>query len=604
MSEPEPGSSFQSFAVCIALAASLGLAACVVSIEPIVPEADAIFDPELLGAWLEVDGDDRVEVTRADESLYEIVYASDLAERRYHARLGELGARRILDVWPAVEEDPVLAREPLLVGGHLLVELGAVGPDVVVTRVMEPESLRAALVAGDLPLEYTDAESLVLRGSTTELRAALRPFLDWPSAFAAPTEWRRVAPEATPNEPVTVPCFEAAAWREADQLFRGDPHWRGADVASSVDLGGGRTLWLFGDTWIDPSGHGTRQGAHMVSNSLGMQEGSDPSTARMSFHWGRAADGSPVAFFPDRDGESLWFGSGVRVEDRLVLFLGRTVRNTGAGLGFDHVGWTAMLVENPNDEPPAWRIRALTTPSNPFGVLVGFAASFRMGDQVYALGSPNPLKTHPIYAVRWAVDRVRQGDLADPEWWAGDRAGWVADTSSVPRWPLFDQAQTELTVHPDPATDRFLAVHTQGFGSADIVMRAAPTLTGPWSAPRMIYRPPEYHRPQVMIYAGKAHPHLAGADLALTYATNSFRFADHADPSIYFPRFVRLSRCGDPTGGAGGAGPAATAPGRAVRVPGGAPWLRNERVLSPLFLLLLYPLVLGLTGYFVTRWLT
>ena len=47
-----------------------------------------------------------------------------------------------------------------------------------------------------------------------------------------------------------------------------------------------------------------------------------------------------------------------------------------------------------------------------------------------------------------------------------------------------------------------------------------------------------------MIYAGKAHPQLEGADLVLTYATNSFEFADHfSDPTIYYPRFVRLSRC-------------------------------------------------------------
>jgi hypothetical protein len=561
MSEPEPGFPLQSLAVCMALAASMGLAACVVSIDPVVTEADAIFDPELLGVWLEVDGNDRAVVTHAGENLYEIEYTSELEAHLYRARLGELGARRILDVWPrrildvwpVLEDGPVRKMDPLLVAGHLLVDLKTVGPDRMVTRLVEADAARVALESGELALEYTDAESLVLRSSTAAVRAALRPFLERPGALAGPTEWRRVAPEAALSKPVTVPCFEAAAWREADRLFRGDPHWRGADVASSVDVGGGRTLWLFGDTWIDPSGNGTRQGAHMVSNSLGVQEGSDPSTARMSFHWGRAADGGPDAFFPDRDGESLWFGSGVRVEDRLVLFLGRTVRNTGSGLGFDHVGWTAMLVENPDDEPPAWRLRALTTPPNPFGILVGFAASFRMGDHVYALGSPNPLKTHPIFAVRWPVHRVRQGELADPEWWAGERVGWVADTSSVQRWPLFDHAQTELTVHQDPGTGRLLAVHTQGFGSADIVMRAAPTLTGPWSAPRMIYRPPEYYRHQVMIYAGKAHPHLAGADLALTYATNSFRFADHADPSIYFPRFVRLSRCGDPTGRPDGA---------------------------------------------------
>jgi len=75
-------------------------------------------------------------------------------------------------------------------------------------------------------------------------------------------------------------------------------------------------------------------------------------------------------------------------------------------------------------------------------------------------------------------------------------------------------------------------------------MRAAPALTGPWSAPQMVYRPPEYYRPNMMIYAAKAHPELTGGDLILTYATNTFKFAEQlTDSLIYYPRFVRLTRC-------------------------------------------------------------
>jgi hypothetical protein len=60
----------------------------------------------------------------------------------------------------------------------------------------------------------------------------------------------------------------------------------------------------------------------------------------------------------------------------------------------------------------------------------------------------------------------------------------------------------------------------------------------------MIYRPVEYNRPNVMLYAAKAHPQLTGADLVLTYATNTFQFSEHlSDSLIYYPRFVRLDRC-------------------------------------------------------------
>ncbi len=282
----------------------------------------------------------------------------------------------------------------------------------------------------------------------------------------------------------------------------------------------------------------------MVSNSVAIQTGTDPTTATITFYWGHAADGTPDAIFPDRGAESLWFGNGVRVGDRLVLFFARTLRGTGTGLGFEHTGWTAVMVENPDDEPSAWRVRPLETPSNPLGILVGYAAVVQLGEHVYALGSQNPVKSHPIYAARWPAEEVRRGNLRQPEWWAGERLGWVADSSSEQRWPLFENGQSELSVHVDPATKRFVEVQTFGFGPSDVMMRAAPTLTGPWSAARTVYRPPEYYRPNVMIYAGKAHPQLTGGDLVLTYATNTLEFSEQlTDSLVYYPRFVRLTRC-------------------------------------------------------------
>jgi len=350
----------------------------------------------------------------------------------------------------------------------------------------------------------------------------------------------QVTPRATP---VATPCFEAAAWREADQLFRRDPHWVGGDGASSVVLGDGRILWLFGDSWIDPAGEHARRGARMISNSVAIQTGTNPATASIQFYWRWAADGSPAAIVPDEPDERHWFGNGVRVGDRLVLFLNR-VRSTTSGIGFESVGWVAWMVDNPDADPPQWRMNRLGSFSNPLGVLVGFAAVLVLDEHVYAFGSQDPVKSHPIHAVRWPSQQVGKGDLTNPEWWAGDRLGWVPDASLAPRQPLFDNGASELSIHRDAATGRFLAFQTQGFGPADVMIRTAPTFTGPWSGPGMVYRPSEYDRPNVMIYSAKAHPELTGADLVLTYATNTFRFDEHfSDPDIYYPRFVRLARC-------------------------------------------------------------
>jgi hypothetical protein len=358
-----------------------------------------------------------------------------------------------------------------------------------------------------------------------------------------PTLWRRTQATGPTDPPalVAVPCFEASAWHEADQLFRRDPHWVGGDGASSVDLGDGRILWLFGDSWIDPSGQRTRQSARMVSNSVAIQVGADPATASIRFYWGRAADGSAAALIPDEGDERHWFGNGVRVGDRLLLFLNR-VRGTDTGIGFESVGWTAWMVANPDAEPSTWRMTRLATPPNPLGVLVGFAAVLRLGEHVFAFGSQDPVKSHPIYAVRWPVPQARQGALSNPEWWAGERLGWVPDSSAAPRQPLFEKGQSELTIHGDEATERFLAVQTQGFGPADVMMRAAPALTGPWSESRMLYRPLEYYRPNVMIYSAKAHPELTGAHLVLTVSQRR----NHGSVTPRDPT-ARNSKPGSPT---------------------------------------------------------
>ncbi|MGA2622606.1 MAG: DUF4185 domain-containing protein [Bacteroidota bacterium] len=523
------------------------LSGCALSIDPIVSESEATFDPRLLGSWEETSGSNRALVTHTTGNTYAIEYTRDGTVGRFEARLGRLGERLVLDVWPTPREGDLPGPYAgLTIAGHLLLILD-IGSDELRVTTPDPDSLLVALRSGQVRLAYELSEKqFILRGTTEELRSALGPYLARSSALPKREEWRRGQRSAATGVMgrVDVPCFEVSAWREADQLFHRDPHWLGADVASSVDLSAGRILWLFGDTWIDPSGRGTRKGANMISNSVAIQTGTDPTTAVISFYWTRGPDGKPDALFPDRGGESLWFGNGVRVRDRLVLFFARTLRNTGTGLGFESVGWTAVMVENPDADPSSWRTRTLQTPANPLGILVGFAGVITQGEYVVALGSENPVKSHPIYAARWPAEEVRRGNLLHPEWWAGELLGWVGDSSSTQRWPLFENGQSELSIHVDQTTQRFVVVQTQGFGPADVMMRAAPALTGPWSAPQLAYHPPEYYRPNVMIYAGKAHPELTGGDLVLTYATNTFQFAELlTDSLIYYPRFVRLTRC-------------------------------------------------------------
>jgi hypothetical protein len=338
----------------------------------------------------------------------------------------------------------------------------------------------------------------------------------------------------------------AAPWPEADALFHQDPRWLGADDAYSVDLGNGRVLWLFADTFIATTAADARREATMIHNSVGIEEGYDPSRAAMKFYW-RTDGGKAGSFFPEQDGDWYWPGDGIRVGPVLLVFLMKIHRTGDGAFGFAAAGWDAALVTNPDDEPASWQMKQVVCPQNPFGVVVGSAGVLRSGDFIYAFGSREPA-VHDIYVVRWTVSAVVRGDLQAPQWWDGTTKSWVGQGELPPKpQPVFTDGATEFTVHYEPRSNAFMEIQTLGFGAAQVAMRSAIALTGPWSPPQVFYRPPEADISGVFNYAAKAHPELkgAGADLVLTYVTNATDFSRLVeDTRLYYPKFLKANITG------------------------------------------------------------
>jgi hypothetical protein len=54
----------------------------------------------------------------------------------------------------------------------------------------------------------------------------------------------------------------------------------GSDGAFSIDLGNGRTLWLFGDTLVVKKAGDTRKTAAFLHNTVAIQSGYDPPLRR------------------------------------------------------------------------------------------------------------------------------------------------------------------------------------------------------------------------------------------------------------------------------------------------------------------------------------
>jgi hypothetical protein len=325
-------------------------------------------------------------------------------------------------------------------------------------------------------------------------------------------------------------------WPEADALFQRDPVWLGADAAYSVDLGAGRVLWLFGDTFLARSAARSRQGAWFVRNSVGVQSGGyDPSRAHVTFAWGTRG-GVPVSFFPEVGEHWFWPLGAVRLPSRLVLFL-LEERRTPSGLGFEAVGTKVVFATALDRDPAAWTFTEGNLPAFPVPLAFG-AAVARRGPYVYAFAT-RERGDHSVSLARFDASALDAGDASSPLFLVG--GAWRALGASAPDvvFPgdARDDPPTELSVQP--TTDgAWIAVHSVGFGAAPIAVRTAPAIEGPWSRACEVFAPPPGLE-GTLVYAAKAHPELTGGSLVLTYATNGPEARVAADPSLYVPRFVR-----------------------------------------------------------------
>jgi hypothetical protein len=324
----------------------------------------------------------------------------------------------------------------------------------------------------------------------------------------------------------------ASAWPEADRLFHGDPRWLGADGAFSIDLGNDRVCWLFGDTWIAQTGATSRRHAWFVHDTVGIEDGYDPTHAAMRFSWAAKRNGTPTEIFPSEGDTWIWLGSGIRLGGALIVFAERVSPDrTKNSLGFKSDGWNAYFISNPDSDPSTWRPKKVAEVHD---TVVMASAVVRQGSYVYLFGESEP--QHDLYVARVSADSLAKGRFDSLAWWTGRE--WSSDKTA--RQPIIHDAGTESSVQPDPTGNGFIEVNSQGFGASEIVLRRALELTGPWSSAQKVYRPPESDETDPFVYAGKSHVELRGADLVLTYATNGFTDAVNDNMARYFPRFVRV----------------------------------------------------------------
>ena len=161
------------------------MSACTVrSLQPLYTEKDLIFDPQLLGMWVQAGdkSDDLLVFQRYEDNAYAI-WVGDSPKLR--GRLMKLGGELFLDVMPAETDDA------FSIPGHLFVRIRVNG-DTLQTALLDADWVKNAADAGALGLSHIRMGSgAVLTSSPKELQAFVARHAADGSVFKNHEEYRR-----------------------------------------------------------------------------------------------------------------------------------------------------------------------------------------------------------------------------------------------------------------------------------------------------------------------------------------------------------------------------------------------------------------------------
>lgn len=200
----------QRFTRMTALVLALCTGGCVLSVEEVVPAATATFDAQFVGSWMSSDSSEQAVVTREDSGTYHIDYTKrastglggeDGKTGHFLARLGRLGTRTVLDVWPTPAHGEIpSAYDGSFITGHALLVVD-IRRDVFVMWALEPEPLLTSLKDRRVHTPYSGSkEQVVLRGDTWELRTVLAAYMNTPGALTDSSVFSRMRTAAPPAQ--------------------------------------------------------------------------------------------------------------------------------------------------------------------------------------------------------------------------------------------------------------------------------------------------------------------------------------------------------------------------------------------------------------------
>lgn len=374
--------------------------------------------------------------------------------------------------------------------------------------------------------------------------------------------------------PSTSPLTHTIPDHDWDAAFTRTSSWNGGDIAHSIDLRDGRTLWLFGDSIFGPVVDNKRIGdaSRMLRGGVAWHPTPridaghfTPAPDSITFaapepfgdapvvNWARPSPG----LFP----EGTWYwlmNDAVRLDEpfnRLVL-LATAIGPSGNPDGmwnFRRVGGAVITIDNPEDPPDRWIATHAMNPRVTATPAHGEPPRASDNEAAAIVEWPALSRCYFVFGVhadvsgsqRLTVLRVVGSEVASPKEWENRPVMTLGSNRPAPSKPpkqLGPAVPDEFTIQPIRKGDRdmLVLIYSEPFRNHDIWARTAAEPEGEWSEPVSVYQTPDLGK-DTFAYAAKGHAHLSRpGELLVSYAVNGDLGHVFNDASLYRPRFIRV----------------------------------------------------------------
>jgi len=349
-------------------------------------------------------------------------------------------------------------------------------------------------------------------------------------------------------------CFQFSSVADSDiqkYFTEQQTGWIGADIATSIPLDNGVSVFLWGDTLVGKMVNNQRDFNAMPRNSLATVKVTNGEASLPNYYIKRDPANSNSGFFtPPMKTDWFWPTAGIAIAGKLYIIAYDTFQNSSGNFGFATRWTTVITVQNPQDDPNDWKYTQtpLSDTDNILSWSIGAFTKYPLDNYLYLLGSHNNKTDNSAVLSRISLSNLIQNNWSQLEFWAFESASSTQPSYIVGNhyWklaPLFSPSIPETSMQYHPFLKQYFVLDIR-FLDNKVSLRVANQPEGPWSQPTDIYTiPPPWTGTGVFCYAPKSHPEFAKSnEIVFSFMSNTFDINDlKTKTSVYIPQFIRVT---------------------------------------------------------------